>query len=315
MKTTTTHKINKIIDGYLKGHGLKRADKIFYRNQVCTLDANISVALTPDELIEYVKCANDIVYFIEKYCTITQGIEYTSNLELKPTSKLFHQLRGYQKEWIDDFVKNRFLIYCTSRQTGYSQVMSGVYLHYLIFNNKDKNVLLMANKGDTAREFIDKVWDRYLVLPYFLKPGIVTKTQKLIYFNNGNKMVAQATTKTTPIDFETIDILSYMEFSHIPPSILDTHYNNAITKISTRANSKVIIQSQPNGHNKFTELIINSERKPNDPLKNMYKTIKTYWWEVPGRDEKWKWEEIRNLGSLEYFNQEYDLQVFAWRKA
>lgn len=310
MKTTTTAKINKIIDNYLKGHGLKRADKVFYRNQVCTLDANISIALTPDELIEYVKCANDICYFIEKYCSITQGIEYVGNLELKPilSPKFFQCLRGYQKEWIDDFVKNRFLIYCTSRQTGYSQVMSGVYLHYLIFNNKDRNVLLIANKGDTAVEFMTKVWDRYLVLPYFLKPGIVTRNLKSIHFNNGNKIVAQATTKTSPPDFETIDILSYMEFSRIPPSILDTHYKSTIPKTTTRPDSKVIIQSQPNGYNKFAELMINSERKPNDPLKNMYKTIKTYWWEVPGRDEKWKWETIRGIGGVDEFNQEYDLQ-------
>jgi hypothetical protein len=35
------------------------------------------------------------------------------------------------------------------------------------------------------------------------------------------------------------------------------------------------------------------------------------WWQVPGRDERWKRQEIANLGSEELFNQEYGNQFLA----
>lgn len=294
MRITTTIKIEKIISDYQKGEKITRKKRIFFRNQEGSLDCDVCIALTPDELIEYVKCANDVIYFIEKYC-------------ITGFDKGYMVLRGFQKEWINDFNENRFLIYCTSRQTGYSQVMSAVYLHYLIFNNKNKNILLIANKGDTSCEFISNLWNKYLGLPYFLKPGVIFCNAKSMQFNNGNQILSQA--RCILSTMETIDILSYMEFAHIPPNILDTHYKNSIKK-TTPGSSKIIIQSQPNGNNKFIELMANSERKVNDPLKNIFKTIKTYWWEVEGRDEKWKEETIKAIG-IEAFNQEYDLSFRA----
>jgi hypothetical protein len=42
-------------------------------------------------------------------------------------------------------------------------------------------------------------------------------------------------------------------------------------------------------------------------VKNIYKTIKTYWWEVDGRDEEWKDNMIKTIGQ-ESFNQEYDMK-------
>jgi hypothetical protein len=45
--------------------------------------------------------------------------------------------------------------------------------------------------------------------------------------------------------------------------------------------------------------------------KNFYHSIRVDWWQVPGRDEKWKQQEIANMGSEELFNQEYGNQFLA----
>jgi hypothetical protein len=45
--------------------------------------------------------------------------------------------------------------------------------------------------------------------------------------------------------------------------------------------------------------------------KNNYFPIRVDWWQVPGRDERWKAQEIANLGSEELFNQEYGNQFLA----
>lgn len=286
MRIFNTKDIDSIISKYNSGHKMTRKNNLLFRNIDGTLDDNISVVLTHDELAEYSKCANDVCYFVEIFCGIL--------------------LSDFQKEWIDNFKNNRFMIYCTSRQTGYSLVMSAVYLHYMIFN-KNKNILVVSNIGENASEFVYKIFKFYQRIPYYLKPGIITKNSKKIEFNNGNTIIAQARSKIAPSDYN-IDMLSYMEFSHIPRSILDIHYSTLVPKICERPDTRICIQSQPNGFNKFYELINDSERKPNDPKKNIYKSIKTYWWEVTGRDESWKREHTYNIGGSHAFDQEYDLQ-------
>lgn len=288
MITTTTKKINKILSEYHQGLPIKRTDKIFYRGIGGTLNSNVVIALTHDELLEYAKCSNDIFYFIEKYCNI--------------------KLREYQIEWISNFINNRFTIFCTSRQTGYSQIISKVYLHYLIFN-VDKKITLISNKGDTGKDFISKLYDTYLKLPFFIKPGIVNHNTKDIKFAN-NCNISCVTGKW--YELKKTDVLSYLDFSHIPPGILN--YDSDFLKMTENSNSRISIQSQPNGLNKFYELLVNSERKEKDPKKDIYKTIRTYWWEVEGRDEEWKRETISDIGGQEAFAQEYDMQFFTYKK-
>lgn len=292
MKIFTTEQIEEIINNYHKGYPITRSNRIFYQNHEGTLSSDIIIAYTNEEKLEYAKCSNDIQYFIENYCGII--------------------LREYQKDWIKNFNDNRFLIYCTSRQSGYSTIMAAVYLHYLIFNI-DKNIYLLANKSQTSVEFIKKVYNHYLKIPYFLKPGIVSKNIKNIKFNNRNRIASHTASKTPSIGY-TIDIFSFLEFAHIPPNILEPYYITIVPTISAMRNSRLIIQSTPNGNNLFIELLHNSERKINDPLKNTYKPIRTYWWEVPDRDEEWKQQEIKKLGSEELFNQEYDLRFITTRK-
>lgn len=74
----------------------------------------------------------------------------------------------------------------------------------------------------------------------------------------------------------------------------------------------MIITSVPNAMNMFMHLVQNSERKENDPLKNIFITTRTYWWEVEGRDEQWKQDRINEMGgNIEWFNQEYDLRFIS----
>jgi hypothetical protein len=283
MRAITTKEILKIVTDYKNGIKVKRTDKIFYRGLEGTLDSKLMVLLTHQELSEYSKCSNDIYYFIEKYCNI--------------------ELRSYQKEWVSSFIDNRFNIFCISRQVGYQQVMSLVYLHYLIFNI-DKRISIVCFRSDIGQEFLSKLYKVYLILPWFLKPGIRLHNMNKIEFSNGSSLYTKSNSKN--VDLENTDILSYLDFSYIPPNLLK--YDSEFIKMTEKVNSRISIQSQPNGINKFYELLINSERKDNDPKKNIYKSIRTYWWEVDGRDEEWKKNTISDIGGLDAFNQEYDLQ-------
>ena len=70
----------------------------------------------------------------------------------------------------------------------------------------------------------------------------------------------------------------------------------------------MMICSTPKGKNLFTDLLQNAERKDGDPLKNKFVATRVNWWEVSGRDNDWKEKEIKNLGSKEMFDREYDLK-------
>jgi hypothetical protein len=70
--------------------------------------------------------------------------------------------------------------------------------------------------------------------------------------------------------------------------------------------SRIIITSTPNGMNKFYEIY--QAALEGD---NTFYPIRVDWWQVPGRDEKWKQNEIANLGSEELFNQEYGNQFLS----
>ena len=58
--------------------------------------------------------------------------------------------------------------------------------------------------------------------------------------------------------------------------------------------------------NKFYEMYMSAVKK-----ENTFNPIRVDWWQVPGRDDVWKNNEISNLGSEELFNQEYGNQFLS----
>jgi hypothetical protein len=48
-------------------------------------------------------------------------------------------------------------------------------------------------------------------------------------------------------------------------------------------NSKIVITSTPNGYNLFYKILTGAEKPVGDKEKNNYKSLRVYWWQVPGR--------------------------------
>lgn len=164
----------------------------------------------------------------------------------------------------------------------HNTISSAIFmLHKILFDN-DKNIMIVANKGDTAVEIVDKIKSIYTLLPFFLKPGIKTWNQKSLTFENGCRIKTSARTKTPAIGF-TIDVLYLDEFAHIPSNIIEPYYTAAFPTTAAVQNSKIIITSTPNGMNLFHRLLTDAERPEGDPLKNNYKPMRVYWYQVPGR--------------------------------
>jgi hypothetical protein len=94
-----------------------------------------------------------------------------------------------------------------------------------------------------------------------------------------------------------IDELAFIQ----PASIVEDFWRSVYPTISRAKTSKILITSTPNGvDNLFFKLYNGALKK-----ENRFNCERIDWWEVPGRDEQWKQEQIKDLGSYEAFSQEY----------
>jgi len=156
-----------------------------------------------------------------------------------------------------------------------------VILHYVLFNN-DKGVMIVANKGKTVIEIIRKIKDIYKLLPFYLKKGILNWNEKSITFDNGCRIQSENRTKEPSIGF-TIDFLYLDEFAKVPDNIVEAYYGAVVPTVSSISNSKIVITSTPDGFNLFHKLLTDAEREIDDPLRNMYESMRVYWYQVKGR--------------------------------
>jgi hypothetical protein len=279
-KTTTKSQIQKqfvftsenvadIMEKQSQGFALPRFMNPWFKNQIGVRASNKVFGWTDDEIEEYAKCALDIHYFANNYCKIKSEDGQVRQMTL----------RDYQYDILDVYTQNRFVVNMSSRQSGKTITAAITILHYCIFNN-DRGIMIVANKGDTVIEIIDKIKNIYKQLPFFLKPGIVNWNTKSIVFDNGCRIKSSARSKEPAIGF-TIDFLYMDEFAHIPKSIATPYYKAAIPTVSSIKGSKILITSTPNGAGLFKDIVVSSELPEGNPDKGMYKVIRIYWWQVP----------------------------------
>lgn len=281
----TTKLVNEKIEMLNMGEILKNVENPFHEKIVGLRKSGLSFKMTPGEIDEYIKCKMDLHYFAENYCWV-KG-EKGSPVKIK--------LRDYQEEILDNFFNNRFNILMASRQTGKTITSAITILHFVLFNN-NKNVLVTANKLDTATEILDKMKEIYQRLPFFLQQGIRKWNEKFMSFENKSRIKGFATTKTASIG-QSADFLYLDEFAYLPDNIAEKFYKSVFPTISSIENSKIIITSTPNGFNLFHKLLTDAEKPEGE--KSSYTAKRVYWWQVPKRFVTY----IRlNQKKLEHFN-------------
>jgi hypothetical protein len=245
---------------------------------------------TEKNLAEYMKCKEDPEHFIENYVKIVHV-----DRGLVP-----FEMYDYQRDMIRKFNDNRFVICKMPRQTGKSTTIISFLLHYILFNDS-VNVAILANKGAVARELLSRLQLAYENLPKWLQQGAVTWNKGNIEVENGSKVIAAATSSSA-VRGSSFNIIFLDEFAHVPQNIAEQFFTSVYPTISSGESTKVLIVSTPLGMNMFYKMWIESIEKRND-----YVPIEVSWSEMPGRDEKWKQETIRNTSEVQ-FTQEFECE-------
>lgn len=250
--------------------------------------AYVPVEFTEDQVKEYIKCKDNPTHFISNYVQIVDV-----DKGLVP-----FELRDYQKEMVETFGDQRFVICKMARQSGKSTTIIAYLLHYVLFN-ESTNVAVLANKKALAVELLGRLQLAYENLPKWLQQGVVTWNKGNLEIENGSKIIAAATSGSA-IRGGSYNIIFLDEFAHVPSNISEQFFNSVYPTISSGETTKVLIVSTPNGMNMFYKMWVDAEEK-----RNSYSPIEVHWSQVPGRDEKWKQETIKNTSELQ-FQQEFE---------
>ena len=250
--------------------------------------AGTEIQFTKKQIQEWIKCKEDPLYFACKYMQII-------NLDegLVPFS-----MYDFQKKILMDFHKNRFNIAKLPRQTGKSTTVVAYLLHYLIFNDS-VNIGILANKASTARELLGRLQLAYENLPRWIQHGILVWNKGNVELENGSKILA-ASTSASAVRGMSFNILFLDEFAFVPNHVAEQFFASVYPTITSGKSTKVIVISTPNGMNHFYKMWEDARRD-----KNNYVTNEVHWSQVPGRDDKWKEETIKNT-SPRQFAQEFE---------
>jgi hypothetical protein len=262
--------------GYLGNVNLKRA--------------RVSVEWGEDRLKEFIKCSKDPIYFAERYLQIVHVDHGLIPIELY----------DYQKDIIEKITNNRRVTVVTSRQAGKTTTAVATILHYVLFNDY-KTVALLANKGDAAREILDRIKIAYEALPKWIQQGVIEWNKGSVEFENGSKIIAAATSSNgirgKSVSFLYIDEAAFVEG-------WDEFFASVFPTISSGTTTKILFTSTPNGLNHFYKTCEGAKEG-----KNGYQYIEVEWQKVPGRDAEWKQDTLASMDfDLRKFAQEFECE-------
>ena len=245
--------------------------------------ANTQIEFTQEQILEFVACRHDPVYFAKKYIKIVSLDEGLVNFDMYP----------FQEKLVRNFHENRFNICKMPRQTGKSTTVVSYLLHYAVFND-NVNIAILANKASTARDLLGRLQLAYENLPKWMQQGILAWNKGSLELENGSKILA-ASTSASAVRGGSYNVIFLDEFAFIPNHIADQFFASVYPTISSGQKTKVIIVSTPHGMNHFYRMWHDAEQS-----KNEYIPTDVHWSEVPGRDEKWRQQTIANTSEAQF---------------
>ena len=252
--------------------------------------ANTRTEFSAKQIQEFIKCKKDPIYFAKNYIKIVSLDE----------GLVHFKMWDFQEELIKNFHENRFNICKMPRQTGKSTTCVAYLLHYIVFNDS-VNVGILANKAATARELLGRLQTAYENLPKWMQQGILSWNKGSMELEYGSKILA-ASSSASAVRGMSFNIIFLDEFAFVPNHIAEAFFSSVYPTITSGKSTKVIMVSTPCGMNHFYRYWHDAQRG-----KNEYIATEVHWSEVPGRDEAWKEQTIKNT-SEQQFKVEFECE-------
>jgi hypothetical protein len=225
---------------------------------------------------EIVKCGKDPAYFINNYARISHPLKGLIPFKTYP----------FQDDLLVDFNDYRFNVILKARQLGISTI-TAAYIVWLLLFYRDKNVLVIATKFQTAANLVKKVKNIMQNVPPWLRiADIKIDNRTSFVLTNGSEVKAASTTGDAGRS-EALSLLVIDEAAHVDG--LEELWTGLYPTLST--GGRCIALSTPNGvGNWFHKTYIEAEQNVND-----FHPTNLPWQVHPDRDDEWFEKETRNM--------------------
>ena len=235
---------------------------------------------------EYIKCAQDPAHFMKKYC----------HIQHPQRGRVIFNLYPFQEKVLHLLQDNPYSIILKSRQLGISTLSAGYSLWIMLFQ-KDKNILCIATKQETARNMVTKVKFMYDNLPSWLKIEADENNKLSLRLSNGSQIKATSASSDAGRS-EAVSLLLIDEAAFIDQ--IGEIWASAQQTLATGGGA--IVLSTPYGTgNWFHKTWVSAENNENDFL-----PIRLPWYVHPERDEAWRKRQDELLGDPRIAAQECD---------
>ena len=217
-------------------------------------------------------------------------------VKINTHNRLF-DMGSLQGDLIDILHEHNEVIVNKSRQCGSTVIHLAYMLHYAIFN-PDRNLIIFSHNTLSATQLLKRFKDLLISLPKFMQPKIIKNTVNRLELDNGTKIMAHVIdakcTKEINIHYVYMDEIAISDTNELK------EFMNAFHPKSQEGKCKLVISSNPHGFNEFYHLWSEALTGYNN-----LQPVCIPWQSVPGRDEKWKEEQIKCIGKR-VFKQEYE---------
>lgn len=232
-------------------------------------------------IAELIKCRKDPVYFMRHYIKIQHPTRGTVSFDLFP----------YQERFVQHMHENRFVITLQPRQCGKTLTVAMYLLWFAMFND-DMTVLIASKNQSHALEIAARVRFAYEELPNWLKCGLKYYNRHNIEFDNGSRVISEATTEKTGRGL-SISKMYLDELAFINPRIQELLWASLAPTLSTGGSA--IISSTPNGDTElFAQLWRRAMSGTEDKAGTNFVPFQVHWREHPERGDDY-WETMVNM--------------------
>tara|TARA_R100000406_G_scaffold59362_1_gene41127 strand:+ start:741 stop:2312 length:1572 start_codon:yes stop_codon:yes gene_type:complete len=231
-------------------------------------------------MAEIVRCGKDPVYFCNQHAKISHPLK----------GLIPFDMYEFQEDALRDFKDNRFSVILKARQLGISTSVAA-YVCWMMLFHRDKNVLIVATKLQTATNLVKKIKAIHKNLPSWLKIANISIDNRTSFeLSNGSQVKASSTSGDAGRS-EALSLLVVDEAAFVDG--MEELWAGLYPTLST--GGRCIALSTPNGvGNWFHKTYTEAEEGKND-----FHTICLPWEVHPERDQEWFDKETRNMSRRE----------------
>jgi len=262
------------------------------------------------QLEEYMRCKNDIIYFIEHYCKIPT-----------PGGNKLIELYEPQKGVLESFVNDHYCVSLKSRQVGFSCITQ-CYITWCCTFFENVVIGIVSRSGAEASDFNRKTTNLIDELPEWIRPKYAKRTEQTFILENGCQSFAAGVNPSNPQSIfrgKSLSILVADEAAFIP-AVQDAYTAVAPALVKAQQSARLcgnpyatLIISTPNRTTGIGKFYFDMWREANAG-KSIFKPITLHWKMIKEfrDDPDWYPTQCALLGNVKWrIAQELDMQFVA----